>query len=207
MAHRKHGAPPPPTESEVRHQDWYGRDMSGERHVRVAFVDVDLTEAVAAGASFDECTFRDCRFNASQHTDTAFVNCTFVGCSFFEAVFTRCKLVGSMFDRCSFGLITVDGGDWSFAGLPGADLRKCRFTDVRLREADLTGARLTNAAVRDTDLSGAWLHSADLTGADLRGSDLSSVDPMATPLKGAIIDVEQAVVLATTLGVQVRPDR
>ena len=42
--------------------------------------------------------------------------------------FTDCKLVGSRFDRCRFDGLTVDGGDWSFTGLAGADLRRARFT-------------------------------------------------------------------------------
>ena len=31
--------------------------------------------------------------------------------SFFQAEFVDCKLVGSMFDRCTFDLVTVRGGD------------------------------------------------------------------------------------------------
>jgi uncharacterized protein YjbI with pentapeptide repeats len=59
---------------------------------------------------------------------------------------------------------------------------------------------------KHVDLSGAWLHSADLARADLRGSDLSAVDPLSTELRGAVIDVEQAITLAGTLGLHVRPD-
>ena len=53
------------TETEVRRADWYGEDLSGQEHTRVAFVGVDLTEATDDGAVFTECTFRDCRFNLS----------------------------------------------------------------------------------------------------------------------------------------------
>ncbi|WP_324274671.1 pentapeptide repeat-containing protein [Blastococcus brunescens] len=123
MADRKHGVEAPPTESEIRQADWYGEDLSRQEHTRVAFIGVDLTEATDEGAVFTECTFRDCRFNLSQHTEAAFLNCTFTGCSFFQATFTDCKLVGSMFDRCSFDLLTVTGGDWSFVGLPGRTSR------------------------------------------------------------------------------------
>ena len=70
----------PATESEVRQADWYGEDISGQEHTRVAFVALDLTEATGDGTVFTECTFRDCRFNLSRHTDAAFLNCTFTGC-------------------------------------------------------------------------------------------------------------------------------
>ncbi|HEX2312528.1 MAG TPA: pentapeptide repeat-containing protein [Thermomonospora sp.] len=204
MADRKHGRPAPPTESTVRSEVWDGRDLSGEEHERVAFVEVDMTEASGRGAVFAECTFRGVRFNASTHVDAAFVNCTFVRCSFFDATFTGCKLVGSMFDGCSYGLLKVSGGDWSFTGLPGADLRGSTFHNVRLREADLTGARCEKVTFRDVDLSGAWLHRADLTGCDLRGSDLSALDPRTTAVAGAMIDAYQAVMLAEAFGFTVR---
>ena len=120
MAER-HGAA---TETEVRGADWYGEDLSGQEHTRVAFSGVDLSETTDDGAVFTECTFRDCRFNLSRHTEAAFLNCTFTGCSFFQAEFTDCKVTGSTFERCTFDLMAVVRGDWSFVGLPGADLRR-----------------------------------------------------------------------------------
>jgi uncharacterized protein YjbI with pentapeptide repeats len=206
MADRASGVPPPVTETDVRGADWYGDDLSGQEHIRVAFSGVDLSETTDDGAVFTECVFHDCRFNLSRHTEAAFLNCTFTGCSFFQAEFTDCKLTGSMFDRCAFDLMTVTRGDWSFVGLPGADLRRVTFTGARMREADLTGVRASGATLRHLDLSGAWLHEADLGGADLRGSDLSAVDPRTVELAGAQIDVGQAVVLVTALGLNVRPD-
>ena len=51
----------PPTEAEVRDEDWYGRTLSAETHTRVAFVDVDLTEVVDDSCVFDGCVFRGVR--------------------------------------------------------------------------------------------------------------------------------------------------
>jgi fluoroquinolone resistance protein len=204
VADRKHGIPAPATTSTVRSADWDGRDLSGERHEKVAFIDVDLSETVDDGGVFTECAFRGARFNVSRHANAAFVNCTFTRCSFFDATFAGCKLVGSMFDGCTFGLLEVDGGDWSFTGLPGADLRRSLFRGVRMREADLTGARFDDARLLRCDLSGAWLHSASFTGCDLRGSDLSAFDPETAELKGAVIDPAQALVIAAALGLVVR---
>ncbi|MEV5707348.1 pentapeptide repeat-containing protein [Actinoallomurus sp. NPDC052274] len=204
MADRRHGRPAPPTESTVSSEDWDGRDLSGQEHTRVEFVDVDLTETSGRSAVFTECLFRGVRFNASSYTDSAFVNCAFVRCSFFDTTFTGCKLVGGLFDGCTYGLLKAEGGDWSFTGLPGADLRGSSFRRVRMREADLTGARLQKASLREVDFSGASLHKADLSECDLRGSDLSSLDPHTTVLTRAVIDPYQAVVLAQALGLEVQ---
>ena len=206
MAERKYGQPAPKTDTTVSGADWYGRMLDRERYENTLFVDLDLTEAQNTGSVFTECTFRRARFNASVHRDSAFVNCTFVSCKFFEASFTECKLVGSMFDACDFDNMLVTDGDWSFTGLPGADLRRARFLRARLREADLTGANCQSGSLRDIDLSGAWLHSVDFTGCDLRGSDLSAIEPDTVRLKDAIITIDQTIVIAEALGLDVRRD-
>jgi fluoroquinolone resistance protein len=184
----------------VRGEDWYGRELSDDRFTRYSFLDTDWTEVVNTGAIFDTCTFAGVKFNASVHTGAAFTNCTFKRCTFFDTKFTDCKMVGSLFQQSTYALFEVTGGDWSFVGLPGADLRQTTFDGVRMREVDLTAARLEKASVTGSDLSGAMLHGAKLTGADLRGSDLSSLDPLTVEFKGATISPEQAAVIASTAG-------
>ena len=103
--------------SDVVGEDWYGRDLSGQDFEGVDLVDIDLTEAHAAGATFTDCRFRGVRFNASRWTDSAFTGCTFSRCTFFDAAFERTRLVGSRFDDCTFDLLKVDGGNWSFVSL------------------------------------------------------------------------------------------
>ena len=187
-------------------EDWGGRLVEGERFEGLSFTEDDLSEVVTKGAVFDACTFRGVRFNVSSHERSAFTNCTFVRCGFFDATFTGCKLTGSRFEECTFDLLKVVEGEWSFVGLRRADLRSATFTDVRMREADLGGVRAAKAVLTGLDLSGASLTKADLSGADLRGSDLTAIDPGSTNLRGALITFEQAVTLALAQGLDVRPE-
>ena len=189
----------------VRGEDWGADVLDGFAATGVEYVDVDMTELTTRRAVFEECTFRDVRLNASVHEASAFLNCTFVNCNLFDAGFTGCKLVGSRFERCSTRLLRVVDGDWSFVALRGADLRSVTLTGVRMREADLTGARFDGATVTGVDLSGSSLSRTSWIGCDLRGSDLSSLDPGQAQLRGAIVSWEQAVVVATNLGLDVRP--
>lgn len=205
MAERRDGEPAPATETTIRGADWYQRELAGDQFAKVEFLDTDMSELVTNGAVFADCTFRGVEFSQSSHTNTGFLNCSFVGCGFFGAVFADCKLTGSMFDRCTFSLLQVHGGDWSFVGLPGADLRGTTFTDVRMREADLTGARCHKATIRGADLTGAMLGKVDFTRCDLRGSEFSQLDPFTLELGKAVIDPGQAVVLAMSLGIKVLP--
>jgi len=191
------------TDTVIYDADW--DEVAGHRkHSRTAFVGLDLCETTLDGVEFENCTFRDVRFNCAELLNVAFVNCTFTGCNFFDATFTGCKLVGSRFTNCTLDLMTVDGGDWSFAVLAQADLRRATLTALRMREADLRGVRATS--LRECDLSGALFEKADLTGCDLRGSDLSSLDPGQVRLTGAVITVDQAVLLALAQGLDVRAD-
>ncbi|KRG84376.1 pentapeptide repeat family protein [Stenotrophomonas daejeonensis] len=204
MAERKYGEQAPATETTIAGADWYGRKLFREKFQGVLFVDLDLTELENFGAVFNECMFRRARFNASVHDEAAFVNCTFTSCNFFDSRFTACKFVGSMFNGCQFDHMNVIEGDWGFVGLPGADLRRASFSGTRLREADLTGARCQGSSICDVDLSGAWLHSVDFSGCDLRGTDLGAIKPDSANLKGAIITIDQTIVIAEVLGLDVR---
>ena len=206
MAERKGGARAPKTDTTVSGADWCGQNISGQSHTAVLFVDLDMTEVENDGAAFTDCTFRRARFNVSTHTNAAFVNCTFVNCNFFDATFTDCKFVGSMFDRCAFNMTKVVGGNWSFVGLPGTDLGTAFLSDVRMREADLTGVRCRKGSIKGVDLSGASLHRADLAGCDLRGSDLSALDPRNVEIDGAIVTANQALVIASALGLVIESD-
>ncbi|MDP4506911.1 pentapeptide repeat-containing protein [Nonomuraea turcica] len=202
MANRR---PTFPIEKTIGAADWGDPlELTGESYRRVLFQDVDLTELLNRGCSFEECTFGNVRFNVSEHDDAQFLNCTFIGCSFFDATFRGCKLTGSVFEGCTYGLLKVEGGDWSYVVMSGADLRGSSIDGARLREADLSGVQLEGAELRRADLSGAWLRGADLTKCDLRGSDLSTLDLEQVTFKDAIIDPFQATVVATALGLIVR---
>ncbi|MBG0567983.1 pentapeptide repeat-containing protein [Actinoplanes aureus] len=192
------------TTSYVTTRDWDAGASERRSHEGVTFLDLDLCETDLEGVEFSGCTFRDARLNCSRQIDVAFLNCTFVNCTFFDATFTNCKMVGSGFERCTFDIMTVEGGDWSFTSLPRADLSSATLTGVRMREADLTGARCHGGTMRDLDLSGATLTAVDFTGCDLRGTDLSALDPATAELRNAIITVDQAVSVAMALGLQIR---
>lgn len=201
MTERRHAAAIHRT---VAGADWEGRTLTDEKHEHVLFTDMDLTEATLQGMVFNECTFRRVQFNCSVHRDGAFVNCTFANCSFFETSFTECKLLGSTFDRCTFDLMRVSGGNWAHVGMAGAVLSKASFEGVRLREADLTGAQCIGGVLRECDLTAAWLTGAVLNECDLRGSELAGIEPESVSLRGTIVNVEQAVMIVEALGLEVR---
>lgn len=201
-----YGKSAPPTTSSIEGSNWERRDISGESFESVKIGNVDLSEVASTGATFNACRFVDCRFGGVELTKCAFLNCTFVGCRFFDAKFAGCKFVGSMFDRCNFDNMHAEGGDWSFVGLPGADLSRATFKDLRMRDADLTGANCKGARLLGVDLVGAYLHAVNFESADLRGSEFTTLDPKTAQLAGAAVDLNQAIEFAQLLGLEVNPD-
>ena len=144
--------------------------------------------------------FSRARLNASVHEGSAFLRCTFRRASLMLAEFRGCKMTGSVFESAVLRPLTVEGGDWSYVRLRGADLRGVSFRGVRLAEADLSEADLSGCDFRDADLSHATLRNAVLSGADLRGARVVGVDLAALRLGGAVLDVAQAVQVARGLG-------
>ena len=71
--------------------------------------------------------------------------------------------------------------------------------------AGLIGALLAaGLAPYDAASVGAWLHGANLSKCDLRGSDLSAIEPENVRLMDAIITIDQTIVIAEALGLDVR---
>jgi uncharacterized protein YjbI with pentapeptide repeats len=110
----------------VRGADWYGDDISGQEHTRVAFIGLDLSESTDDGAVFTECTFRDCRFNLSRHTDAAFLNCTFTAA---RSSRPSSPTASSSAARSSGAPSTCDGRRRGLVvrGAAGADLTRATF--------------------------------------------------------------------------------
>ena len=196
----------PATDRTVVAGDWEGVDLTGQVHERTLFQDAEFSECVGDGAQFVDCTFRSGRFDAAKLTAANFENCTFLRCSFFNTVLTDCKFIGSTFDECDFAQLQVNGGNWSFVGLPAADLKHARLKGVRMHEVDLTGAQCRGGALLNCDLASARWSRADLRTCDLRGCDLSSLDPFGVQLSGTIVDVHQAVTIAHNLGLDIRTE-
>ena len=116
------------------------------------------------------------------------------------STWTGCKLTGSIFLRCDLRPITVEGGDWSYVSLRGADLRGVSLAGLRLAEADLSDADLSGGSLVGADLSHARLRGVKLRGADLRGAVLDGCEVDLVDWTDVRIDLAQAVLLARARG-------
>jgi uncharacterized protein YjbI with pentapeptide repeats len=183
-----------------RNDDWYGEVLGAVRFVDCVFIDVDLSESMTVGATFEGCTFHGVRFNGSTHRTTAFVACEFRRCSLFTATLDGCKLTGSGFAECVMRPLTVIGGAWQSVSLRRHNLAGVDLTAVDLRDADLSMSDLTESVLAETRLEGALVRETDFTRADLRGARLGGVDLSSATLHQTRIDLQAAVMLAELAG-------
>ena len=89
---------------------------------------MDLTEATDDGAVFTDCTFRDCRFNLVAAHRRRLPELHVHRLLVLPGRVHRLQVRRQPFERCTFDLLAVGGGDWSFVVLPGADLPRATFT-------------------------------------------------------------------------------
>lgn len=180
--------------------EWAGETLTGRRFVGARFLDADMLELTTERVVFEECDFSGVRLNASVHRDTAFLRCRFRRTSLFAATLAECKLTGSEFLDVVLRPLHVDGGDWSYVRLRGADLTGVSLRGVRLAEADLTEAVARDCDLRDCDLSHGRIHHTDFSGADLRGARLDGVNVLAATWTRAKVDVALAARFAVAHG-------
>lgn len=184
--------------------DWYAVTSEREDYGGVRFVDCDFTEMRSEGSIFSGCVFRNVRFNVSTHVNSAFDNCRFEHCNFFDATFEGCKFTGSVFTGSSLKPVRVEGGNWSFVSLAGADLQRSAFSQVNFTEADFSRTDLRNTELRDCRLANISWSGARLRGADLRGSTLEGIEAEDFNVRGAVVDVAQALAIAEAHGAVIR---
>ena len=99
--------------SHLQGEDWYGDELVDVVFEECTFSDVDLTEATTRGVMFRECTFHNCRFNASTHVSIGVRRRPTSGAATSStSTLDGCKLDGSVFAECTMRPMKVTGGQW-----------------------------------------------------------------------------------------------
>jgi hypothetical protein len=99
-----------------------------------------------------------------------------------RAAVERVVVEGGSLQGVDFSWLRLNGADLHGADLRGAKLSGTHLEGADLREADLREADLRWCCLSGADLRGADVTGADLRGADLRGADLSFLSPQKTRL-------------------------
>jgi len=186
--------------------DWRGARLRGARvdgasWMNVAWRDVDLQRARAAGQLFYKQDLRGAVFTEAVLDDANFIECDLRGCdlraaSLARASFVTCRLDGAhasgvradgavFVEGCT--LVGADLGHASFGGanFGGMDLSQASLVGSVLDGANLIGTRLAGSDWRLARAKGALLCKADLAHARMAGGDFSQAVLQRADLRGA----------------------
>ena len=100
----------------------------------------------------------------------------------------RVVLEAAFLDGANLRRNELQGADFVWARLQGADLHSAHLDSANLWMADLQGAKLSKARLQRADLHSALLDSANLWRADLQGADLRGASLQDADLLGARFD-------------------
>jgi hypothetical protein len=122
-----------------------------------------------------------------------------------RVAFEECRLTGWSANEARWEHVGWTGCSAQYAGFRSARFKSVRFVRCMLAEADFEGADLSGSVFLDCDLTGAQLSGARLLKTDFRGSKLNQIAVGPAELRGAIIDTDQALLVAELLGITVIP--
>ena len=162
----------------------------------MSYEDIDLFEQV----DFGDCTFRDVRFE----------QCRFIGCTMGKGWLNRvdlrdCSAPGLSLLQARLSQVSAAACDLSFANISETSIDHMALRDCRMREAAFQRAKLRHVSWADCDLT-----RIDVFGTSLAGIDVSTClfqAPVLSgdyrELRGLVVSPEQALSLATLLGVRI----
>ncbi len=187
--------------------------MEPGEHLDRVFDGVALVDATLRGASFERCTFRRCRIEASRLADCRFTDCTFEhselinvrlpDCSLVDVVFRGGRAMGVDFSGVRQLVLGMSFDDvaMDYANFTGLPLKKTVFSMCRLREATFSQCDLSGASFSGCDLTGAVIRHAKLVQTDFEGAVGVALDGSTCQLRFTRVDGDTARILLRDLGV------
>jgi uncharacterized protein YjbI with pentapeptide repeats len=186
----------------------------------IDFVDRDLTDQDASDARFLDCRLERCGLDGLSLRRARIVESLLADVHGTTVDAAESTWRGSHVSGGRLGAMSLAGATWTgirvrschlgFLSVAGAHLEdvifeSCEIGGLDARSAELHSITFIDCAVDELNVAGATLSAVDLSGARLRS--LIGVES----LRGAIVSHEQLVdlapLLATQLGLEVRPQR
>lgn len=170
-------------------------------------------------AEYNDCTFRNCRWNGVRVVNCTFLSCTFERCTWSGVVFSFSQMRDSWFTGCAFRSIAWGGlqgrsalvqpfgkaercefryNEFSGMTLVQFDFSSCRFGDCIFDECKLSGADFHGAPLGRTQFS-----RCDLRKADFREASAYAIDPSRNQMQGARFSFPDVIALLGGFGIKI----
>lgn len=155
-----------------------------------------LVNANLAKASLYDCTLVGCDLTGANLSEAYLARTRLVSCKLTGAVLTKAILRSTRLIDCQCRYLNASEAKLEGALLQGCDLRESFLNEVRLQKR----SRLEQCSLVRADLFRTALKGVDLSTCDIAGITVSDT---RAEMRGALISAEQAVDVATMLGVRI----
>ncbi|MHC5215817.1 pentapeptide repeat-containing protein [Enterococcus sp. LJL128] len=190
-------------------------ELEDEGIVEASFIENQLlTEIDFHHLFFKECHFKKLllpgsRLRHFECVNVVFENCDFsnadwIGSSFHQVEFRGCKLTGINFAEGYFKDCLFDDCMLDYASFAASTLKVTHFEKNRLNQSDFTEVDWQHLKLTDCELTQSqWFHTK-LNKLDLSENRFDAIAFSPESIRGLIINAEQALVIAGTLGVKIK---
>jgi len=180
------------------------------------YENLNISQQEYVKIEFDECTFTKCNLSHASFKNCIFAGCHFIDCDlsvvtvinskFSDIRFSDCKLIGIDWTRASwdslikqpmkFSNSVVNSSSFYGLELDGLELHACEVRDV-----DFTNANLKESDLRYSDFTNSIFANTNLSKANFSYAKNFDIDIKNNILKGALFSRYEAVLLLSSLGI------
>ena len=168
---------------------------------------------------YNDCTFKNCRWDGVRIENCSFLSCTFEHCTWSGVVFSFSQMSDAWFSGCAFRSVAWGGlqgrsalvqpfgkaercefryNEFSGMTLTRFDFSSCRFGDCTFDDCKLAGADFRGVPLGRTQFS-----RCDLEKADFREATDYAIDPTDNRLRGARFSFPDVVALLSGFGLKI----
>lgn len=187
-------------------------DIKGYRLDNYEYQDEELEEDYKQ-LEFYECKFSNITIHKTMSSclfaDVIFDHCDFSNACFESSVFRRCifrncRMTGIDLSSCSFTDVKIQHSQCMLINLNATKWNRCEWNQSIFKDGSLGFVQLKNVNVLECDFSDCEINQTPLKGIDLSTSKINDIAILPENLKGVIVSEEQAIALASLLGIIVK---
>lgn len=165
---------------------------------------------------FNGCCFQDIRCTLAQFTGNEFLDCMFIHCDFstvdlshshfYRCRFESCRFSGTAFYDCLWKDVAWDGCMMQYANFGGSSFERCQFQSCSLKEGGFIQCQQKKLTFEHCDLQYCSFANCSLSDIHLESNEIEGIIVNEDSLRGVYVSPQQAVILASLLGIHVQEE-
>ena len=167
-------------------------------HVQTEFYECEFSN-ITIHTTMRSCLFADVIFDHCDLSNACFEESVFRRC-----IFKNCRMTGIDLSACSFTDVKLIHCQCMLVNLNSTKWNRTEWDSCMLVDGSLHSVQLKDVNVVDCDFSRCEIHQTSLNGIDLSTSNINGIAVLPENLKGVIVNQEQAIVLASLLGIVIK---